>query len=115
MRRALLLALPLAGAACTFPDVTYADGDAAGGASTSSSSGACPELAGCTAAAKQCAGEAGMAEGACNQKCKHGDQPCMMQCQGAHGAALGACDGKCTSCAAACTSAAGACHAAVEM
>ena len=66
---ALPVAALVALAACTFPDVDYADGDA----------GSCPGLATCTASAMQCAAAAQGANTTCVAQC-HMGAGCTKMC-----------------------------------
>jgi hypothetical protein len=107
MRPLALAALAALAAACTFPDVDYADGGDAGGS--------CPGLDPCTAAASGCAATANGVWTACNTTCGT-NMGCTKKCDMDRMTALAGCDMTCTSCAPpACSTAADACKAAAGM
>ena len=112
MRRALLVLVPLAGgallAACTFPDVGYADADAGSSVPSSSSGAACPQLAACTSTDASCAASAMMADDACLAACK-GKPPCTSKCAQTLADARASCAMTCEGCATGCATAASDC------
>jgi hypothetical protein len=110
LRSLALAALAALAAACTFPDVDYADGGASSGAG-----GSCPGLDPCTAAAASCAAMANGVWTTCTTAC-HAAMGCTNKCDLDQATALSTCDATCTSCAPpGCSTAAAACKAAAGM
>lgn len=105
MRSVRLLVLGSLLAACTFPDVDYADDAGAAG-------GTCAAPAACADDAASCGDTARKKHHACDEKCKPNESDCWAECAAELGDALVACAAECESCAApACGGAATNCAA----
>jgi hypothetical protein len=120
-RWTLLVLVPLAAgallAACTFPDVGYADADAgssvpssSSGAASSGGDPACAQLTACTSKDASCAASAMMADDACLAACK-GKPPCTSKCDQTLASARASCAMTCEGCATGCATAASDCRA----